>query len=80
MWNQLKTILLFGVLAALLVGIGGALAPSYLGVFVVLALLMNVGAYFFSDKLVVDSSVSRGARASTAQHAGGTDAAGTVGA
>lgn len=53
MWNQLKTVLLFGVLAALLVGIGGALAPSYLGVFVVLALVMNVGAYFFSDKLVL---------------------------
>jgi heat shock protein HtpX len=51
--NQLKTILLFGVLSALFIGIGGAIAPSYLTVFIVLALAMDVGAYFFSDKLVL---------------------------
>lgn len=53
MWNQLKTILLFGVLSALLLAVGGALAPQHLGVFVVLAVVMNVGAYFFSDKIVL---------------------------
>lgn len=53
MWNQLKTILLFGVLSALLVGIGGAFAPDALAVFVLLALAMNLGAYFFSHKLVL---------------------------
>jgi heat shock protein HtpX len=53
MWNQLKTILLFGVLSALLVAIGSAVAPGSLGVFVLLALAMNLGAYFFSDKLVL---------------------------
>ena len=51
--NQLKTILLFGVLSALFIGIGGAVAPDMLGVFVVLALVMNLGAYFFSDKIVL---------------------------
>jgi len=51
--NQLKTILLFGALSALFIGIGGAIAPDALGVFVVLALVMNLGAYFFSDKLVL---------------------------
>jgi heat shock protein HtpX len=51
--NQLKTILLFGVLSALFIGIGGAVAPDALGVFVVIALVMNLGAYFLSDKLVL---------------------------
>lgn len=51
--NQLKTILLFGVLSALLIGIGGAIAPDLLGVFVVLALVMNLGAYFFLDRVVL---------------------------
>jgi heat shock protein HtpX len=51
--NQLKTILLFGVLSALFIGIGGAVAPDALGAFVVIALAMNLGAYFFSDKLVL---------------------------
>ncbi|MDX2090694.1 MAG: zinc metalloprotease HtpX [Kofleriaceae bacterium] len=53
MWNQLKTILLFGVLSALLLAIGGAVAPQHLGVFVVVAVVMNVGAYFFSDQIVL---------------------------
>lgn len=53
MWNQLKTILLFGVLSALLLAVGGAVAPQHLGVFVVIAVVMNLGAYFFSDKIVL---------------------------
>lgn len=53
MKNQLKTVLLFGALSALLVGVGGVLAPQYLAVFVGLALAMNLGAYFFSDRLVL---------------------------
>ena len=53
MRNQLKTILLLGVLSALVVGLGGAIAPQQVPLFVVLALLMNLGAYFFSDRLVL---------------------------
>jgi heat shock protein HtpX len=53
MWNQLKTVLLLGVLSALLVGIGGAVAPGLLWLFVAIAIAMNVGAYFFSDRLVL---------------------------
>ncbi len=53
MKNQLKTIALFGTLTALLVGFGGLLAPSYLYVFAALSLLMNLGAYFFSDRVVL---------------------------
>lgn len=53
MWNQIKTILLLGVLTTLLVGIGGLLGPGYAILFGGLALLINVGAYFFSDKLLL---------------------------
>jgi heat shock protein HtpX len=51
--NQLKTILLLGSLSALLVGVGALVAPSMLTFFAGLAILMNVGAYFFSDRLVL---------------------------
>ncbi|HEX5010254.1 MAG TPA: zinc metalloprotease HtpX [Planctomycetota bacterium] len=51
--NQLKSILLLGILTALLVGVGGYLAPNSLPIFLVLALLMNLGAWFFSDKMVL---------------------------
>jgi heat shock protein HtpX len=53
MWNQLKTILLFGALSALLIGIGGALAPNALGVFIAIAAAMNLVGYFWSDKIVL---------------------------
>jgi len=51
--NQLKTILLLGSLSALLVGVGALVAPSMLTLFAGLAILMNIGAYFFSDRLVL---------------------------
>ena len=51
--NQLKTVLLLGILSAILVGIGGALGPNALGIGIVLAVVMNVGAYFFSDRIVL---------------------------
>lgn len=53
MKNQLKTILLLGALSVLLVAIGGALGSGYLYGFTALALLMNLGAYFFSDRIVL---------------------------
>lgn len=56
MRNHLKTFVLLGALSALLVGVGGALAPQHLGLFALLALGMNLGAYFFSDKLVLAMS------------------------
>jgi heat shock protein HtpX len=51
--NQIKTVLLLGALSALVIGIGGAVAPGHLWVFAVLALAMNLGAYFFSDRIVL---------------------------
>ncbi len=51
--NHLKTIVLLGALSALMVWIGGLLAPGRMPLFVLLAVAMNVGAYFFSDRLVL---------------------------
>lgn len=51
--NQLKTVALLGILSALLVGIGSLLGPGFVYAFAALALIMNVGAYFFSDRLVL---------------------------
>ncbi|NOT53478.1 MAG: zinc metalloprotease HtpX [Deltaproteobacteria bacterium] len=56
MKNQLKTIFLLGVLSAILIGFGGLLGPGYLYGFTALALILNVGAYFFSDRLVLRMS------------------------
>jgi heat shock protein HtpX len=53
MWNQMKTILLLGTLSAGLVAIGGTLGEGYLYLFTALAALMNLGAYFFSDRIVL---------------------------
>jgi len=51
MKNQIKTIVLMGSLTALVVGFGVLVAPSHLYVFGALALAMNLGAYFFSDRI-----------------------------
>jgi heat shock protein HtpX len=51
--NQLKTVFLLGALSAVLVAIGGSLGPGALYVFTGLALLMNFGAYFFGDRVVL---------------------------
>lgn len=51
--NQIKTIVLLGVLSAVLIGAGSLLGPGFTYVFAGLALMMNLGAYFFSDRLVL---------------------------
>lgn len=56
MKNQLKTIFLLGMLSAVLIGFGSILGPGYLYGFTALALLLNLGAYFFSDRLVLRMS------------------------
>ena len=57
--NQLKTIALMGGLSALLVLLGGALAPGAIWVFVAIAIAMNVVSYFWSDKIVLATSRAR---------------------
>jgi heat shock protein HtpX len=51
--NQTKTIVLLGSLSALLVGFGSLLGPGWTITFGVLAVVLNIGAYFFSDRLVL---------------------------
>lgn len=53
MRNQLKTIVLLGALSALLVAFGATLGRGYLYLFTGLALVMNLAAYFFSDRIVL---------------------------
>ncbi|HEV2707782.1 MAG TPA: zinc metalloprotease HtpX [Pyrinomonadaceae bacterium] len=51
-WGTIKTTLLLGTLTALLVVAGGALGGSYGAVFgFVIALVMNFGSYWFSDRI-----------------------------
>jgi heat shock protein HtpX len=59
MKNQLKTILLLGVLSVLLVAIGGAIGKTTLYLFLGLAVLMNLGAWLFSDRLVLRMNGAR---------------------
>ena len=59
MLNQLKTIFLLGVLTALLLGVGQALAPGHTVAFLAMAAAMNLGAWFFSDRLVLRMSGAR---------------------
>jgi heat shock protein HtpX len=66
MSNQLKTILLLGALSALLIAIGGAMGPDFLTYAVLAAAVMNLGAYFFSDRIVL---ASQGAEEVTAEQA-----------
>src|SRR5512139_375578 len=59
MRNQLKTIVLLGALGAALVGTGAALGPGYLYGFTALAVLLNLGAYFYSDRIVLAMNRAR---------------------
>ena len=59
MKNQLKTLALLGGLSALLIGIGAVIGPGYVPVFAVLAVAVNLGAYFFSDRIVLSMNKAR---------------------
>ncbi|HEY9783900.1 MAG TPA: M48 family metalloprotease, partial [Candidatus Obscuribacterales bacterium] len=52
--NTLKTILLLGILSSLIIGLGGLFGGRE-GVFIAFffALVMNVGSYWFSDKIAL---------------------------
>jgi heat shock protein HtpX len=54
MWNQIKTILLLGVLSGLVLSAGGLMGgQTGLTIAVAFAVLMNFGMYFWSHKLVL---------------------------
>jgi heat shock protein HtpX len=59
-WGTIKTTLLLGALTGLLVLVGGALGGSYGAVFgFVVALLMNLGSYWFSDRIAMKMAGAR---------------------
>ncbi len=57
--NQIKTIFLLGILTAVLIAVGGAMGKGYLYAFTGLAILINFGAYFFSDRVVLSMHRAR---------------------
>ncbi|HUO71052.1 MAG TPA: M48 family metalloprotease [Solirubrobacteraceae bacterium] len=60
--TKLRTWLLIAALTALLIAIGGAIGGAALYLFVGLAVLMNVGGHWFSDKLALAASRARPVR------------------
>lgn len=59
MKNQLKTILLLGILSVLLLFVGGLVSPAMLWVMGLLVVVLNLGAYFLSDRLVLAMNRAR---------------------
>jgi heat shock protein HtpX len=57
--TQIRTWLLIAALTALLIAVGAAIGGGALYVFVVLAVLMNVIGYWFSDKIALAASRAR---------------------
>jgi heat shock protein HtpX len=59
MKNRLKTLLLLGALSGVLIALGGALGGGFLHASLVMAALLNLGAWFFSDRIVLATSRAR---------------------
>jgi heat shock protein HtpX len=57
--GQIKTVLLLGALTAFVVGAGTIAAPSYAWLFAIIGVAINIGSWFFSDRLVLRSSGAR---------------------
>lgn len=53
MRNHFKTWILLGTLSAIFIGIGGMLGTSYMILFAFIAMAVNFGAYWFSDRIVL---------------------------
>jgi heat shock protein HtpX len=53
MWNQIKTVLLLGILTALLLFIGSFFGSTGLAFAIIFVILMNLVTYFFSDKIAL---------------------------
>lgn len=51
--NNVKTVVLLGLMTGLLVAVGGMMGKHYIIPFLIMAVLMNVGAWFFSDKIAI---------------------------
>jgi heat shock protein HtpX len=53
--NNLKTVTLLGLLTGLLVGIGALMGQQFIVPFLIFAIAMNLGVWFFSDKIAIAS-------------------------
>jgi heat shock protein HtpX len=53
--NNVKTVVLLGVLTGLLVGIGALFGRHFILPFFIIAVVMNLGAWFFSDRIAIAS-------------------------
>ena len=51
--NYLKTVLLLGILTAVALWIGSFFGTQGLTIALIIVLVMNIGSYFFSDKIVL---------------------------
>lgn len=51
--NQLKTILLLGIVSALLIFLGAQMGQGWMILAIGVALVMNLGSYYWSDKIVL---------------------------
>jgi heat shock protein HtpX len=57
--NNVKTVILLGALTGLLVAIGGLMGREMLLPFLIFAILMNFGVWFFSDRIAIASMRGR---------------------
>ncbi|MBX3365136.1 MAG: M48 family metalloprotease [Phycisphaeraceae bacterium] len=57
--NNLKTVLLLGLLTGLLVAVGGMMGREFILPMLVIATLLNFGIFFFSDKLAISAMRGR---------------------
>src|SRR3989344_2734449 len=53
MFDQLKTVILLGILTGILLGIGYLIGPTALTIAFIIVIALNLIAYFFSDKIVL---------------------------
>jgi len=53
MWNNVKTALLLGGMVAFFVAIGGLIGKEFLLPFLLIGIVMNVGAFLFSDRIAI---------------------------
>jgi heat shock protein HtpX len=51
--NNTKTVLLLGIMTALLVGVGAMIGQNFILPFLIFAIIMNVGVWFFSDTIAI---------------------------
>jgi heat shock protein HtpX len=54
--DQIKTVLLLGLLSTILIGMGAYLGQGYFYAFTIMAIVMNFVSYFYSDKIVLSMS------------------------